>query len=191
MPGHKDWTGQRFGRPSLLWRESLTTRFAFCAIAGASMPNLSQKNPAFAIGGIARASAENVPHGAQLRCQMRNERSHRKCLPPQAQSSRRSATGPFPFSQSINPRREQLLVLCICGISDKGSPNMHAADRFLKFATECQAMAQLAPQKENKRVWNSLAERWRRCAKLTEQLDTDLSSCELKRKKKHLKIVTH
>jgi hypothetical protein len=68
---------------------------------------------------------------------------------------------------------------------------MHAADRFLKFATECQAMAQLAPQKENKRVWNSLAERWRRCAKLTEQLDTGLGSSELRRKKKHLKMVTH
>jgi hypothetical protein len=68
---------------------------------------------------------------------------------------------------------------------------MHAADRFLKFATECQAMAQLAQQKENKRVWNSLAERWRRCAKLTEQLDTGLGSSELRRKKKHLKMVTH
>jgi hypothetical protein len=98
---------------------------------------------------------------------------------------------PIPILTIHYPRREQLLVLCICGISDKGSPHMHAADRFLKFATECQAMAQLAPQKENKRVWISLAERWRRCAKLTEQLDTDLSSCELRRKKKHLKIVTH
>jgi hypothetical protein len=68
---------------------------------------------------------------------------------------------------------------------------MHAADRFLKFATECQVMAQRAPPSENKRVWNRLAERWRQRAKLAEQLDTDLSSSELRRKKKHLKIVTH
>jgi hypothetical protein len=68
---------------------------------------------------------------------------------------------------------------------------MHAADRFLKFASECRVMAELAPQTENKRVWNRLAERWRRCAKLTEQLDTDLRSSELRRRQKHLKIVTH
>ena len=68
---------------------------------------------------------------------------------------------------------------------------MHAADRFLKFATECQVMAQRASQRENKRVWNRLAERWRRCAKLTEQLDTDLRSSELRRRQKHLKIITH
>jgi hypothetical protein len=68
---------------------------------------------------------------------------------------------------------------------------MHAADRFLKFATECQMMAQLASQTENKRVWNRLAERWRRCAKLIEQLDTDLRSSEVRRRQKHLKIVTH
>jgi hypothetical protein len=68
---------------------------------------------------------------------------------------------------------------------------MDAADRFLKFATECQVMAQLTPQRENKRVWNGLAERWRRCAKLIDQLDTNLTSSELRRKQKHLKIVAH
>ncbi len=68
---------------------------------------------------------------------------------------------------------------------------MHVADRFLKFATECQVMAQLAPHTENKRVWNRLAERWHRCAKLTEQLDNDLRSSELRRRQKRLKIVTH
>lgn len=68
---------------------------------------------------------------------------------------------------------------------------MHAPDRFLKFATECRVMAQLAPEKENKRVWNRLAERWSRCAKLTEQLDTDLRSSELKRRRKRAELVTH
>ena len=68
---------------------------------------------------------------------------------------------------------------------------MHAADRFLKFASECQVMAQSAPRSGNKRVWNGLAERWLRCAKLIEQLETDLRSSELKRRQKHLKIVAH
>ena len=68
---------------------------------------------------------------------------------------------------------------------------MHTADRFLKFATECRVMAQLAPQQENKRVWNRLAERWNRCAKLSEQLDTDLRSSERSRRRKLTAIVTH
>jgi hypothetical protein len=68
---------------------------------------------------------------------------------------------------------------------------MHVADRFLKFASECQVMAQSAPQRENKRVWNGLAERWLRCATLIEQLETDLRSSELKHRQKHLKIVAH
>jgi hypothetical protein len=68
---------------------------------------------------------------------------------------------------------------------------MHTADRFLKFATECQIMAQLAPQGENPQTWNRLAERWLRCAELTEQLDTELRSSELRRRQKHLKIVAH
>jgi hypothetical protein len=77
-------------------------------------------------------------------------------------------------------------------IAQSGGPHMTlAADRFLKFATECQAMAKSSRQQENKRVWNGLAERWLRCAKLLEQLDIDLRSSELKRRQKHLKIVTH
>jgi hypothetical protein len=68
---------------------------------------------------------------------------------------------------------------------------MHAADRFLKFATECQVMAERAPQRKNKLAWNRLAERWRRCAKLTEQLYVDLRSSELRRRQKHLEIVTY
>jgi hypothetical protein len=68
---------------------------------------------------------------------------------------------------------------------------MHTADRFLKFATECQVMAQRAPQRENQQTWNRLAERWLRCAKLIERLDTELRSSELRRRKKHLKIVAH
>jgi len=68
---------------------------------------------------------------------------------------------------------------------------MLAADRFLKFATECQTLAKSTREQENKRVWNAPAERWLRCAKLVEQLDTDVRSSKLKRRQKHLKIVTH
>jgi hypothetical protein len=57
-----------------------------------------------------------------------------------------------------------------CRTSDEAAPTMRVADRFLKFASECQVMAQSAPQRENKRVWNGLAERWLRCAKPIEQL---------------------
>jgi hypothetical protein len=74
-------------------------------------------------------------------------------------------------------------------IGQAADPMMLAADRFLKFATECQAMAKSSREHENKRVWNGLAERWLRCAKLVEQLDTDVRSSELKRRQKHLKIV--
>jgi hypothetical protein len=56
---------------------------------------------------------------------------------------------------------------------------MHVADRFLKFATECQVMAQRAPQEENQQTWNRLAERWLRCAKLTEQLEGFRSGCRI------------
>ena len=68
---------------------------------------------------------------------------------------------------------------------------MHAADRFLKFAIECKVMAQRAPQSENQQTWNRLAERWLRCAKLTERLDVELRSSALRPRQKHLKIVAH
>jgi hypothetical protein len=98
-----------------------------------------------------------------------------------------SEVGHWPTSART---QEQFSVLAVVGYSTKGAL-MHAADRFLKFSTECQLMAERAPQRENKRAWNRLAERWRRCAKLTEQLDVDLRSSELRRKQKYLKIVTH
>jgi hypothetical protein len=68
---------------------------------------------------------------------------------------------------------------------------MHAADRFLKFATECHVMAELSPTRENKRVWDGLAQRWLRCAKMIDNLDNDLKSSASKRRAKHLKVVAH
>ena len=49
---------------------------------------------------------------------------------------------------------------------------MHTSDRLLKFAAECEAMAKIARDKENKIMWSGLAQRWLRCADLTNQLDS-------------------
>jgi hypothetical protein len=59
---------------------------------------------------------------------------------------------------------------------------MDTADRFLRFAAECQAMAKLSPSRENKLLWTDLAQRWQRCAQLTEKLDNDLQSSGVKRR---------
>jgi hypothetical protein len=53
---------------------------------------------------------------------------------------------------------------------------MDTTDKFLRFAAECEAMAKISPSRENKVLWNSLAQRWLRCAELTEKLDSDLQS---------------
>ena len=48
---------------------------------------------------------------------------------------------------------------------------MLVSDRFLRFAAECEVMAQRCPDPENRVVWRGLAARWVRCAELTEQRD--------------------
>lgn len=59
---------------------------------------------------------------------------------------------------------------------------MDTTDRFLRFAAECEAMAKLSHSRENKIFWTGLAQRWVRCAKLTEKLDNDLQSLGSKRR---------
>jgi hypothetical protein len=105
---------------------------------------------------------------------------------------RRLVSRPLAYSQPDDPHmgRNDFGSVQLSDIRQMELP-MHAADRFLKFATECQVMAQLAPQRENQQTWNRLAERWLRCAKLTEQLDTELRSSELRRRQRHLKILAH
>jgi hypothetical protein len=46
---------------------------------------------------------------------------------------------------------------------------MHATDRFLRFAAECEVMAKFTRNREDKAVWNGLAQRWLRCAELIER----------------------
>jgi hypothetical protein len=43
---------------------------------------------------------------------------------------------------------------------------MDPAERFLRFAAECEFMAKFARNPENKLVWTRMAERWVRCARL-------------------------
>jgi len=46
---------------------------------------------------------------------------------------------------------------------------MDATDRFLRFAAECEVMAKVTRSRENKAVWNGLAQRWLRCAEVMGQ----------------------
>ena len=46
---------------------------------------------------------------------------------------------------------------------------MNASERFLKFAAECELMAKFTPSPENEMVWHGMAERWIRCAELSER----------------------
>ena len=64
---------------------------------------------------------------------------------------------------------------------------MNTAERFLRFAAECEAMAKFTHSRENKTVWHQLAERWLRMADLVEPQDTPHSGGSLKqhRKRQH------
>jgi hypothetical protein len=53
---------------------------------------------------------------------------------------------------------------------------MNTSDRFLRFAAECEVMAKFSRTQENRAVWNGLAERWVRCAKLMDHKDSEYYS---------------
>ena len=40
------------------------------------------------------------------------------------------------------------------------------SEKFMRFAAECELMAKFTRSPENKTVWNRMAERWVRCARL-------------------------
>jgi hypothetical protein len=52
---------------------------------------------------------------------------------------------------------------------------MTPSEHFMQHAAECKFMAQLARDKESKRVWIGLAERWHRCAELAKQQSAQLA----------------
>jgi hypothetical protein len=70
----------------------------------------------------------------------------------------------------------------IVGEPTKLEFSMDTRDRFVSFAAECEAMAKISVSRENKAFWNSLAQRWLRCAQLTEKLDSDLKSFGMRRR---------
>jgi len=43
---------------------------------------------------------------------------------------------------------------------------MNTSEKFLRFAAECEFMAQFTHNPKNKTVWSDMAERWLRCAEL-------------------------
>jgi hypothetical protein len=53
---------------------------------------------------------------------------------------------------------------------------MDVSRKFLRFAAECEVMAKMAPDKENKLVWRRLADRWLQCVGLYEGLTADRDS---------------
>ena len=55
---------------------------------------------------------------------------------------------------------------------------MDASERFLKFAAECELMANITPSRANKTVWRRMAERWIRCAEFIERQDFTGSRCK-------------
>ena len=63
---------------------------------------------------------------------------------------------------------------------------MNAADRFLRFAAECEVMAKFSRSPENRMVWSGLAQRWQRCAELVDRQYSNDHASSLKR---HLKAV--
>jgi len=50
--------------------------------------------------------------------------------------------------------------------------SMNTAERFLRFAAECEAMAKFSHSRENKTVWHQLAQRWVQIADLVERQNT-------------------
>jgi hypothetical protein len=46
---------------------------------------------------------------------------------------------------------------------------MNTAQKFLRFAAQCDVMAQSSRDLENKTVWSEMAERWLRCAALVDR----------------------
>ena len=48
---------------------------------------------------------------------------------------------------------------------------MVPSENFIRRAAECDCMAKLSRDPENKKVWRRMAERWVRCAELAQQQD--------------------
>src|SRR5271156_4528655 len=55
-----------------------------------------------------------------------------------------------------------------CPMMHGGRP-MDASETFLRFAAECELMAKVSSTAEGRSTWQGMAERWVRCAELSQQ----------------------
>ncbi len=77
------------------------------------------------------------------------------------------------------------------GLQSVGGSLMNTADRFLRFAAECEVMAKFSRSPENRSVWNGLAQRWQRCAELFDEQYSDDRICSVKRYPKAMHSSAH
>jgi hypothetical protein len=68
---------------------------------------------------------------------------------------------------------------------------MDTSDRFLRFAAECEVMAKFTRSREDKAVWNGLAQRWLKCAELMGQEHSTLHQRGARRQRTALHSSTH
>jgi len=69
---------------------------------------------------------------------------------------------------------------------------MDTSERFLRFAAECEHMAKVTRDRENKTVWRSIAQRWIRCAELVQQQNSSaLAAHSMKRRGKAAFTLAH
>jgi hypothetical protein len=64
---------------------------------------------------------------------------------------------------------DEVLVLLVKArkiSTGRNQPMDDPAEKFLRFAAECELMAKFTRSPENKTVWTRMAERWVRCARL-------------------------
>jgi hypothetical protein len=63
---------------------------------------------------------------------------------------------------------------------------MDASEKFALFASECEGMAKLTKAPEDKAVWNRLAQRWRRCAELNDQQNSEAKQRHSEKRHRHV-----
>ena len=68
---------------------------------------------------------------------------------------------------------------------------MDTSDRFLRFAAECEVMAKFTRSREDKAVWNGLAQRWLKCAELMGQEHSTLHPRSARRQRTALHSSAH
>jgi hypothetical protein len=68
---------------------------------------------------------------------------------------------------------------------------MHATDRFMRFAAECEVMAKVTRNPQDKAVWNGLAQRWLRCAELMDQEHANIRRATTAKRQRASRSLAH